>query len=105
MLATKFFLGGLPLVVALLGATVFTGDFKRFKQHIFALIFVGVGFALGHLTYFYYHPSLLDLFRYQRYLLSWWAGSPQVPPFQVWDLIFANRWHTWWGTKRNYVRP
>ncbi|EKD79712.1 MAG: hypothetical protein ACD_40C00334G0001 [uncultured bacterium] len=99
MLSTKFFLGSLPLVGALLLTTVFTGNFRRFTHHTLALILVAIGFAIGHLTYFFFHPSIVDFFRYQRYLLSWWAGSSQVPPFQVFDLIFNNSWHTWWGDK------
>jgi hypothetical protein len=46
-----------------------------------------------------FHPSLGAFISYQRYLISWWAGSPQVPAGQVWDLILANRWHTWWGDR------
>ncbi len=95
-LATKFFPVGFPLLGSLLLVTVFTGKFKLFLQHTAALSFILLGFFLGHLTYFFYHPSPLEFFRYQRYVLSWWAGSPQVPPLQVFDLIFMNRWHTWW---------
>lgn len=95
-LASKFFLSGLPLVFALFVTTLFSGNFNRFIHHVTALIFVGLGFMLGHFSYFLFHPSLVEFARYQRYVLNWWAGSPQIAPFAVWDLIFANRWHTWW---------
>lgn len=98
MLSTKFYLGNLPLVMALYFATVLSGNFKLFKIHTISLIFVFFGFALGNLTYFLYHPSLITFLQYQRYVLSWWAGSPHVPPYQAWDLIFNNRWHTWWDS-------
>lgn len=98
-LASKFFLSGLPVVFALFLPTVFSGDFRRFKQHVAALAFIGLGFSLGHLSYFFFHPSLLEFARYQRYVLNWWAGSPQIAPFAVWDLIFTNRWHTWWDNQ------
>lgn len=104
-LSTKFFFGSLPLVGALLLTTVFTGDFRRFLRHTIAFAFIFVGYALGHLTYFFYHLNPLDFIRYQRYLISWWAGSSQVPPFQVFDLIFNNRWHTWWGNEEIVAVP
>lgn len=96
MLATKFFLGGIILPVALTLSTVSIGDFKLFKRYIFSLIFLPAGFVLGHLSFFTSGHNLIEFARYQRYILNWWAGSPQTPPFQVWDLILFDRWHTWW---------
>ena len=98
-LASKFFLSGLPLLFALFLPTLFSLNFRRFNRHVLALAFVGFGFMLGHFSYFLFHPSLLEFARYQRYVLNWWAGSPQIAPFAVWDLIFANRWHTWWDNQ------
>jgi hypothetical protein len=98
-LATKFWPAIFPLVLALYLATVASGRFDRFKVHTLALALVGLGFTVGHWQYFLFHPSLGAFISYQRYLISWWAGSPQVPAGQVWDLILANRWHTWWGDR------
>ena len=96
MLATKFFLSGVVLPVALTLATVSTGDFKLFKKYILSLVFLPLGFIVGHITFFTSGHSLIEFAKFQRYVLNWWAGSPQTPPFQVWDLILFNRWHTWW---------
>lgn len=96
-LTVKFWLAAFPLVVVLYLATITKDNFRKFLQHSFSLILLAFGFVLGHWQYFVHQFSLLGFFSYQRYLISWWAGSPQVPPGQVWDLIFANRWHTWWG--------
>src|SRR3989344_4643462 len=74
-LASKFFLSGLPLLFALFLPTLLTLNFRRFTRHV------------------------LEFARYQRYVLNWWAGSPRIAPFAVWDLIFANRWHTWWDNQ------
>lgn len=104
-MATKFFPASFPLAGALLFSTVLTGQFSLFINHILALPFIFFGFSFGHLSYFFYHPSLLQFFRYQRYVLSWWVGSPQVPALQVWDLIFNNRWHTWWDKKEVIPTP
>lgn len=98
-LASKFFLSGLPLLFVLFLTTLLSGNFQRFIRHVFALAFVVLGFMFGHFSYFLFHPSLLEFARYQRYILNWWAGSPQIAPFAVWDLIFANRWHTWWDNQ------
>lgn len=95
--AGKFFPTSAPLATALLITTLLTGSFARFKHHILGLLAIPAAFMLAHFTFFIHHPSLIDFARYQRFLISWWAGSPQVNPGLVWDLIFFNRWHTWWG--------
>ncbi len=104
-MATKFFPTSAPLAVALVLTTVLSGDFKLFKRHMISLLFVAIGFALGHITYFFYHPSIIEFIKYNRYVNSWWAGSPQVPPFQALDLIYFNNWHTWWDKKEIISTP
>lgn len=96
--ATKFFPVTLPLFAAFYLATLFTADFRRFLTHTLSLVFIALGFNLGHLSYFFHHLNPLSFIRFQRYVVSWWAGSPQVPPFQVFDLVIRNRWHTWWDS-------
>ena len=97
MLSTKFVLSGAPLPIALVISTVLLNNFNKFKQYIFSLPFIGLGYIVGHITYFFYHISPVSFIKYQRYIISWWFGSPQTMPLQVWDMIFFNRWHTWWG--------
>jgi hypothetical protein len=80
-------------------ATIFTGNFSKFNQHSLALSAVFLGFCLGHWQFFIFHHSPIEFLKYQRYLISWWSGSPQVKPGGVYDLIFANHWHTWWGSR------
>lgn len=103
--STKFFLTSLPLFVALFGATLLSGNFKLFLRHVLSLPLVILAYLLGHFSYFYFHPSLLQFARYQRYLISWWAGTPTIQPFGVWSLIFQNRWQTWWGTREVIAAP
>ncbi len=96
-LATKFFPASFPLLGALYLTTILTGNFRYFLQHTLAFIFILVGFLIGHLTFFIFHPSFLEFARFERYIISWWAGTTQISPGTIWDLIFRNRWHTWWG--------
>lgn len=96
--ATKFFPAGISLLGAIYLSTLLSQNFKLFKQHTLSLIFIAFAFALGHLTFFL-HGDPVAFIRFQRYVNSWWAGSPQVPPFIIFDLIFRNRWHTWWGSQ------
>ncbi|KKU81063.1 MAG: Dolichyl-phosphate-mannose-protein mannosyltransferase family protein [Candidatus Gottesmanbacteria bacterium GW2011_GWA1_47_8] len=103
--ATKFFISSLPLFVALYLSSLATNDLRRFLRHTQALIFIPAGFLAGHMTYFYYHPSLISFAKYQRYLLSWWAGTPTIKPLGVWPLIFQNQWHTWWGAEAVVTVP
>lgn len=97
VLSTKFVLSGAPLPIALTISIVLLNNFKKFKHYIYSLPLIGVGYLIGHLSYFFYHPSVISFIKYQRYIISWWFGSPQTMPLQVWDMIFFNRWHTWWG--------
>lgn len=97
MLSSKFFLSGIVLPVSLTLGVLSGHDLKKFLKFVASLFFVFVGFGLGHITFFTHNGSLLEFIRFQRYVLNWWAGSPVVPPFQVWDMIIFNRWHTWWG--------
>jgi hypothetical protein len=95
--ATKFFPVSAPLAVTLVLFTVFSGDFKKFTQLILSLPSAGIAFMLGHISYFIHHPSLIYFVKYIRYQINWWAGSPQVPPFSIFKIIFQNKWPTWWG--------
>lgn len=97
VLSSKFFLSGSPLPIALTISVVLLNNFKKFKQYIYSLFYIAIGFLIGHLSYFFYHPSIISFIKYQRYIIEWWFGSPQTKPLQVWDMIFFNRWHTWWG--------
>ncbi len=95
--SSKIFISSLPLLAALVLTTLLSGNFKRFINHLLAGAGVLIGFLVGHFSFFIHHPSLLDFASYQRFVLSWWVGSPQLSPGLVWDLIYRNRWHTWWG--------
>jgi hypothetical protein len=58
-----------------------------------------IGFLIGNATYFWHHPSFISFLKYQRYLISWWAGTPAAKPLGIWSLIFENKWQTWWGSE------
>lgn len=96
-ISSKFFISGAPLPIALAISVIFLNNFKKFSHYILSLPIIGLGYLIGHLTYFFYHSSLLSFIKYQRYIINWWFGSPQIDHFKVWDLILFNRWHTWWG--------
>ena len=96
-MSTKFFPVTFPLIGAYFLFVLVKGDFPRFLRLALSFPLVALTFALGHLTYFFYHPSLLSFARFTRYQINWWAGSPQTPPLGIFKVIFLNRWHTWWG--------
>lgn len=96
-MATKFFPVTLPLIGAYILLILLRGDFPRFLRLALTFPLVGLGFALGHFSYFLYHPSLLSFARFTRYQINWWAGSPQTAPLAIFKVVFLNRWPTWWG--------
>jgi len=96
-LATKFFPVSIPLTITIVLYTVFSADFKKFKELMVSLPVAGFAFLLGHVSYFFHHQSLILFIKYIRYQINWWAGSPQVAPFSIFKIIFQNKWPTWWG--------
>ena len=96
-MATKFFPVTFPLIGAYFLLILLQGDFSRFIRLALSFPLVGLGFGLGHLSYFFYHPSILSFARFTRYQINWWAGSPQTPPLAIFKVIFLNQWPTWWG--------
>lgn len=96
-MATKFFPVTLPLIGAYILLILLRGDFPRFLRLTLTFPLIGLGFVLGHFSYFFYHPSLLSFARFTRYQINWWAGSPQTAPLAIFKVVFLNRWPTWWG--------
>ena len=96
-MATKFFPVTFPLIGAYILLILLQGDFSRFLRLVLTFPLIGLGFALGHLSYFFYHPSLLSFARFTRYQINWWAGSPQTAPLAIFKVVFLNKWPTWWG--------
>lgn len=95
--ATKFFPVSFPLAISMVLFTIASGDFKKFIQLTLSLPLAGLAFLFGHITYFSHHPSLILFFKYIRYQINWWAGSPQTASFSIFRIIFTNKWSTWWG--------
>jgi hypothetical protein len=105
MLATKFYPATLPLMATFFLVILKTQDFVLFKKSLIALPFAVLGFLAGNFTFFLHHLDIISFVRYQRFIQSWWAGSPSVPPFLVFGIIFKNQWQTWWGTKEVLSLP
>lgn len=42
--------------------------------------------------------GILHVFGIQRYILEY-HKSQFILPFTFWDLLFFNKWHTWWGDR------
>lgn len=80
--STRFFPAFLIVYIFLLGAVLFYGR-KKLSTFIIASIFVPLIYFLSHISFFFYHPSLIEFLRHKKWMLSWFTGTVR---------IFGNIW-------------
>lgn len=96
-MGTKIYLSSLIFMGFTLFWLLLRGDFRKFMFYYFSLIFLPLAYLLSYWQYFIYHPSLISFAKFQRWLTSWWAGTPHIQKGIVWPMLLLGRWHTWWG--------
>lgn len=74
------------------------------KQMIKKIIILGftasLVFLLSYLPFFIQHPHLVDFYQLQiRAIKIHLSHVPEYPKLQVFNVLFFNRWLTWWGNK------
>lgn len=96
-MGTKIYLSSLIFMGFTLLWLFVKGDFHKFMLFYFSLIFLPVSYLLSYLQYFIHHPSIIQFAKFQRWLTSWWAGTPIVQKGIVWPMLLLGKWYTWWG--------
>jgi len=94
-LSSKFF-PGLTVLLAILIIDIFFHDRKNIISYLISLLAIPLVYLLSHLAYFYYHPSLFEFLRYQKWILVWRMGNPRVLG-NILGTIFLGRYQNWWG--------
>lgn len=98
VISIRFFvLGGALFLAMLLYLFLFQREKKLFIQFFLTLplsIFVLIA---SYVKTIQDGASIIHIFGIQRYILEY-HKSKFVLPFTFWDLLFFNRWHTWWGS-------
>lgn len=78
------------LAVVLLIETgyVWMYDRKHIRRFFLSLLAIGVIYIGVHISYFYYHPSLVEFLRHKKWMLAWFSGSPRIGG-NIWRNIFT----------------
>ncbi|OGF99597.1 hypothetical protein A2Y99_05390 [Candidatus Gottesmanbacteria bacterium RBG_13_37_7] len=80
--STRFF-PVLGLILILLGILISIYNKKLLYSYILSLFIIPTVYLVSHLSFFFYHPSLVEFIRHKIWMLSWFRGS---------SVIFANIW-------------
>lgn len=76
--ATKFFPFFIIIYLYLL-VTFYLFQKKKIFSFIKASLIVPVFYLVIHISFFIYHPSLLEFIRHKKWMVAWWRGSPIIP--------------------------
>ncbi len=98
-----------PLIAAIAWVTLAVyGYFKKEKNRLnkFMVITVTAGlvFLLTYLPFFLKNPTPISFITLQTKALKLWLSNvPEYPKFQVFNVLFFDRWLSWWGNK-GYIK-
>ncbi len=91
---TKFFPGLILFILALIIDLLFSAP-EKLPKFIISLILIPVIYFIVHGVYFLYHPSLLEFFHYQKWIVHWRLGNPTVPGNIITNVLFGF-YRSWW---------
>lgn len=97
VISIRFFILGAFLIFAMILYFLIQ---KQFNKR-FAIFFLTLPIAILVLLFSYTRTiqlgsSILHIFGIQKYIFNYHKTQLSLP-FTFWDLLFFNRWHTWWG--------
>lgn len=103
-IATKFFMSGIALVLPMVFTLIIQHDFRRLKVFILTSWIPVVVLLMTYLRVFAYGYTWNKFLGIQKWIFIYWKGAVALP-FTIWDLLFFNRWHTWWGDNQMLSDP
>lgn len=99
VISTRFFILGLVEYIAMFFYLLL--HFKVSKRTILFLFVVPLSLVIllaSYIKTFQSGYSFIQVLGIQKYILAY-HKSKFIEAFSFWDLLFFNRWHTWWGDK------
>lgn len=97
-ISTKFYASGAPIVASLF-IVLLLNKYWRKLFDLFMTLWIPVVVLLStYLRVFAFGVSPREFLGIQKWIFIYWQGA-LVLPFAVWDLLFFNRWHTWWDDR------
>ncbi len=72
--STRFF-PSLAIIYIFLLLIKFIYQRKAFIHYFYTSLLIPVVYIVCHISFFYYHPSIVEFLRHKRWMLSWFSGS------------------------------
>ena len=101
VISTRFFIPGLFMVFAFIAYFILNKMFLNRRMILF-LAYLPVCLLILISSYartIQSGYSIWQIFGIQKYIY-YYQSSKLILPFSFWDLLFFNKWHTWWGDMR-----
>lgn len=97
-ISTKFYISGIPIVVAISLVLLFNKHWKLLFQFILLLPLSIVILLLTYIRVFAFGYTLFPFLGIQRWIFEYHTGKVDKT-LSVWPLIYLNQWYVWWGDK------
>ncbi|MBI3379794.1 glycosyltransferase family 39 protein [Candidatus Gottesmanbacteria bacterium] len=85
--STRFF-PALLIIYGFLFLVIFLYKRKDLSILIKASFLIPIVYLLSHISFFVYHPSLVEFLRHKKWMLAWFTGSPKIFG-NIWRNIFT----------------
>jgi predicted membrane-bound dolichyl-phosphate-mannose-protein mannosyltransferase len=88
--STRFF----PLLIIIyffLIVIVFIQKRSAISALIKASLFIPFVYLFSHLSFFFYHPSLIEFIRHKKWMISWFTGTPIIVG-NIWRNILTSQY-------------
>lgn len=92
--ATKFF-PGILIIITVFIYWCWREKSEKLFYYIHSLALVPLIYLVSYIKFFYYHPSLIEFFNFQKWVLVWRMGNPRVLGNILLTLI-TGRYRSWW---------
>lgn len=98
VISTRFFVLGAMLCMGLLFYFVWDKKISRIVSFVLTMPISIVILLLSYTKTVLEGSPVLHVFGIQKYMFIY-HQEQLSSPFSYWDLLFFNRWHTWWGSR------
>lgn len=101
VISTRFFIPGLFMVFSFISYFILNKNFFS-KRIIIFFVYLPISLLILIASYIRTIQSgytIWQVFGIQKYIF-YYQSSKLILPFSFWDLLFFNKWHTWWGDMR-----
>lgn len=88
--STRFF-PAIVIVLSFLFLIIFFYKRKDLLHFILSSFLVPLVYLISHISFFVYHPSIIEFLRHKKWMVSWFMGSPAILG-NIWRNILTSRY-------------